>query len=91
MYIYLLIQTLQCEQMEAFCRLLRHKSVNYFFALNSYDAITNAIPVSARTFACMSFHIGGFLLCGIVIKPSRGPNNCRFWAMTEAEGEVGYP
>ena len=26
-----------------------------------------------------------------VRKPSRGPNNCMFWAMTEAEGEVGYP
>ena len=24
-------------------------------------------------------------------KPSREPNNCMFWAMTEAEGEVGYP
>ena len=23
-------------------------------------------------------------------KPSRGPNNCIFWAMTEAEGEVGF-
>ena len=23
-------------------------------------------------------------------KPPRGPNNCMFWAMTEAEGEVGY-
>ena len=26
-----------------------------------------------------------------VRKPSRGPNNCMFWAMIEAEGEVGYP
>ena len=26
-----------------------------------------------------------------VRKPSRGPNNCMFWAMREAEGEVGYP
>ena len=24
-------------------------------------------------------------------KPPRGPNNCMFWAMIEAEGEVGYP
>ena len=23
--------------------------------------------------------------------PARGPNNCMFWAMIEAEGEVGYP
>ena len=26
-----------------------------------------------------------------VRKPPRGPNNCMFWAMIEAEGEVGYP
>ena len=26
-----------------------------------------------------------------VRKPSRGPNNCMFWAMIEAEGEVGIP
>ena len=26
-----------------------------------------------------------------VRKPSRGLNNCMFWAMTEAEGEVGFP
>ena len=26
-----------------------------------------------------------------VRKPSRGPNNCMFCAMIEAEGEVGYP
>ena len=26
-----------------------------------------------------------------VRNPSCGPNNCMFWAMTEAEGEVGYP
>ena len=26
-----------------------------------------------------------------VRKPSCGPNKCMFWAMTEAEGEVGYP
>ena len=26
-----------------------------------------------------------------VRKPSRGPNNCMFWAMTEAKGEVGIP
>ena len=26
-----------------------------------------------------------------VRKPPRGPNDCMFWAMTEAEGEVGYP
>ena len=32
----------------------------------------------------------GFAL-GLVRKPSRGPNNCMFWAMTEAEGEVGIP
>ena len=55
--------------MKAFCRLVPHQPVNYFFALNDYDAITNVIPVSARKFACMSFHIGGFLLNGIVIRP----------------------
>ena len=26
-----------------------------------------------------------------VRKPPRGPNNCMFWAMIEAEGGVGYP
>ena len=26
-----------------------------------------------------------------VRKPPRGPNNCMFWAMTQAEGEVGFP
>ena len=26
-----------------------------------------------------------------VRKPPRGPNNCMFWAMIKAEGEVGYP
>ena len=26
-----------------------------------------------------------------VWKPPCGPNNCMFWAMIEAEGEVGYP
>ena len=26
-----------------------------------------------------------------VRKPPRGPNNCMFWAMIEAEGEVGRP
>ena len=26
-----------------------------------------------------------------VRKPSRGPNDCMFWAMIKAEGEVGYP
>ena len=52
MYNHLLIQTLQCEQkhiiydMKAFCKLLTHQSVNFFFALNHYDAITNVIPVS---------------------------------------------
>ena len=48
--------------MKAFCILLTHQSVNYFYALNAYDAITNVIPVYARKFACTSFHIGGFLV-----------------------------
>ena len=26
-----------------------------------------------------------------VRKPSRGPNNCMFWAIIEADGEVGIP
>ena len=32
--------------MKAFCRLLTHQSVNYFFAVNDYDAMSNFIPVS---------------------------------------------
>ena len=32
--------------MKAFCSLLTHQSVNYFFALNDHDANTNVIPVS---------------------------------------------
>ena len=52
MYICLLIQALQCEQKHTIheSRLhfadLTHQSVNYFFALNDYDAITIVIPVS---------------------------------------------
>ena len=71
MFIYLLIQTLQCEQKhiihelilkrdsleiqrpkfetadsKAFCRLLIHQSIHYFFAQNDYDVITNDIQVS---------------------------------------------
>ena len=34
------------------------------------------------------FHV---LIHWWVRKPPRGPNNCMFWAMIEAEGEVGYP
>ena len=56
--------------MKAFCILLTHQSVNYFFALNAYDAITNDIPVYARNFSCTSFHIGGYVFVrGMVIRP----------------------
>ena len=29
--------------------------------------------------------------CKLHVDRKRGPNNCMFWAMTEAEGEVGIP
>ena len=35
-----------------------------------------------------SFHV---MIHWWVRKPPRGPNNCMFWAMIEAEGEVGRP
>ena len=64
MYIYLLIQTLQCEQKhiihESLLQTYNSSVSQLFFALNDYDAITNIIPVS-RKFACMLFYIGGFL------------------------------
>ena len=50
MYIYLLIQTLQCEQKqiihESLLQTFNSQVNHYFFVLNDYDAITNVIPVS---------------------------------------------
>ena len=63
---YLLIQTLQCEQKHIIHESLLQTfnspviSVNYFFALNDYDAITNIIP-----------YLGGFFFYGMVIRPHR--------------------
>ena len=37
------------------------------------------------------FYLFPVMILWWVRKPSGGPNNCTFWAMTEAEGEVGCP
>ena len=48
--------------LKAFCRLLTHLSVNYFFALNDYDiTIQMSFQFHDRKFAYTSFPIGGFL------------------------------
>ena len=39
-------------------------------------------------FICL---LGDFLTVKSLSKPPRGPNNCMFWAMIEADGEVGRP
>ena len=72
MYIYLLIQTLQYEEKHIIHESLMqtfNPPVNYVFALNDYDAITNVIPVSYLKLAWSHSILAVFFLYSMDIRP----------------------
>ena len=90
---------------ELFCRLLGPPGFNCWFSFapvfQSVARHPRDLQVSVGTRFCRvlisvsSLYLSVIYLFPVMIhwwvrKPSWGPNNCMFWAMTEAEGEVGY-
>ena len=91
---------------EFFCLLLGPPGFNcWFFLLQCSSGVVRHprdLQVSVATRFCRvlifasSQYLSVIYLFHVMIhwwvrKPPRGPNNCMFWAMIEAEGEVGYP
>ena len=66
--------------MKAFCRLLSHQTINYFFALNDFMVpLQISFQSHAKKFACMSFLNYSFLLVRYGYKASWDFLAASFW------------